>query len=158
MQDEQQPPSCSCFRGSPFTFSSLKLSEETCVCPENPSLYTDVFWKRLYDVQQVEDFGCSSMDSLRRSSGMLPSGPQTLSSPKMPMSIISSCQGIGMLPEENSSKKVLSDSSKATPFTEENAPTSSRLLAYTTLGSGTKGGGRIPEEVRNEDDVTLQED
>lgn len=100
----------------------------------------------LYDMQQVEDFGCSSMDSLRRSSGTPPSGPQRFSSLKMPMSIISSCQGMGMLPEENSSKNVLSGSSRATPFTEENAPTSSRLLAYTTLGSGTKGGGRIPGE------------
>lgn len=34
----------------------------------------------LYDTQQVDDFGCSSMDSLRRSSGTPPSGPQTLSS------------------------------------------------------------------------------
>lgn len=68
----------------------------------------------------------------------------------MPISIISSCQGMEMLPVENSSKKVLSGSSRVTPFTEENAPTSSKLLAYTTLGSGTKGGGRIPEGVKEE--------
>ena len=66
-------------------------SEGTCVSPEYLSLHvrrskelqvcTLDGWRFLYDVQQVDDFGCSSMDSLRRSSGTVPSGPQTLSSP-----------------------------------------------------------------------------
>lgn len=106
-------------------------------------------YQSLYDTVQVEDFGgCSRMDSRRRSSGTVPPRPHTFSSPKIPVSIISSCQGMEIFPEANSSKKSLSESSRLTPFTVENAPTSSRFLAYTVFESGTNGGGRIPKRTK----------
>ncbi|RLV63010.1 hypothetical protein DV515_00018714 [Chloebia gouldiae] len=81
--------------------------------------------------RQVEDLPPPALPAAlgSRSGGSVPGAPHTLSSSKTPVSISSSCQGMGTVPEAKASHSAASPASSSTPFTVEKAPTSPRSLA-----------------------------